>query len=86
MQFPVIHLNGTDAQSLFDGYVKAMNAASALIDALGAAAPNRRDYYPLGADASTKAQAEHIARAKMADTIYRELQALAIHVQEQGGL
>jgi hypothetical protein len=84
MQFPHIHINGTDAETLRDNYLKAMNAASALIDALRDCAPNGRDYYTISSDAASVAMTEHLARQRMADTVYRELQALAYWVIEQG--
>ncbi len=87
MQFPHIHINGTSPSDLFEGYVKAMKAASDLIDALRGTVPHGRDYYPIqNGDAVSVAMSEHLARAKMADTIYREMQALALYVQEQGSL
>jgi hypothetical protein len=86
MQFPHIHLNGTAAASLFDAYVDAMEAANKLERALEATHPNGRDYYPISEGAISVATAEHVERLKAVRKIFIEMEALALYVQEQGGL
>ena len=61
MMVPTVHLNGTSREALLEQYTKAHNALEVGLNALCAAAPNGRDYYPQGPDAFAKAQAEHSA-------------------------
>lgn len=79
MMLPTIHMNGTSRNDLFDGYMVAMAAVEAAIDALVRAAPHARDYYPQGPEAPSKANDEHIARLRALNTVARELTALAQH-------
>lgn len=76
---PSIHLNGTSAGALFDGYVKAMLAVDAAIEKLAQASPHGRDYYPQGDDAFDKARAEHTARIHALRGVAGELRDLAEH-------
>jgi|HubBroStandDraft_4_1064222.scaffolds.fasta_scaffold00038_31 hypothetical protein len=91
MRKPSIHLNGTDAQSLFDGYRAAYEAIRDAQRALAQCAPNGRDYYVqeatpgLGKDATCEAMDEHRARMAALATIEHELTILAMHVQDAGG-
>jgi len=82
MTLPTIHLNGTGAQALLDGYIDAGQAVRAAIDALQAAAPNGRDYYPQGAGVIGWATQEHNERCAKLRAVYAELQALAEHVSD----
>jgi hypothetical protein len=85
---PTIHLNGTDARSLFEGYKTAHEAVKAAQRALAQCAPNGRDYYvqkfnpPLGA--LNEAMAEHRARMAALETIERDLETLGLHVMDSG--
>ena len=73
---PHVHLNGTGRAALELQLETAANALLAAIGALELAAPNARDYYPLGDDAYPKARDEHNARiGKLADVLH-ELQAI----------
>lgn len=77
MTYPTIHLNGTAAEELRDGY---LNASAALHNAallLDECAPNGRDYYPQGAAAIDQAVAEHAARVKQLAKVYVDLAELA---------
>lgn len=85
MRLPTIHLNGTDAQSLFDGYKAAYEAVRDAQRALAQCAPNGRDYYPQEGNATSEAMAEHRARMAALDTIEREMAILAMHVHDVGG-
>jgi hypothetical protein len=79
MMKPSIHLNGTSRDDLFDGYMVAMAAVEAAIDALVRCAPHGRDYYPQGDDAWKQAYAEHDARLRALNSVSRELTELAAH-------
>ena len=52
--------------------------------ALVEAAPNGRDYYPLGDAALRQAEAEHRSRADRLRSVRDELQALSLLVYEAG--
>ena len=85
MRLPSIHLNGSDAQSLFDGYKAAYEAVKAAQAALAQCAPNGRDYYLQTGNATNEAMAEHRARMAALETIERDLETFALHVVEFGG-
>jgi hypothetical protein len=89
MRLPTIHLNGTDAQSLFDGYKAAHEAIKAAQEALAQCAPNGRDYYVQKTESgdwtdvpTNEAIYEHRARMAALETIERDLEALALHVMD----
>jgi hypothetical protein len=79
MILPTIHRNGTSKADLFDGYMTALAAMQAAIDAVIQTAPNGRDYYPQGDDALRQAMAEHRDRLRRLGTVADELNALAAH-------
>ena len=81
MMKPTIHLNGTSQQSLAEGYEKSVNALRVAQDALCAAAPNGRDYYPQGDSASYTARDEHQDRLKRTKSVIEELEALWESIQ-----
>ena len=83
MLVPTIHLNGTDKQSLLDGYMHALEALRAAQDALGSIAPNPRDYYVQGDEAAYVAAKEHAQRYMALVTIIREIEAIAEKVSDQ---
>ena len=79
MTFPTIHMNGTSAADLLEGYRKAMDALHDAQNALAECGPNGRDYYPQGPEAMTAALAEHWQRREKLAKIHDEVQELAIH-------
>lgn len=70
---PLVHLNGTSRASLEEQYLQAIQAVREAQKALTLAYPNGRDYYPLGADASARAMAEHRARVEKLTAVEDEL-------------
>jgi hypothetical protein len=84
MTLPTIHLNGTSAQALCDQADRVYDAAQALIEALAAAAPNGRDYYPQGPEATGLAITEHTARIAAVLQIQRDMQAVVQLAIERG--
>lgn len=80
---PSIHLNGTSAEVLLDGYVDACAAVLAAERALAACAPNPRDYYVQGPQAFELAQQRHYQRCDRLQSVRTELAMLAEHCQEQ---
>jgi len=84
MIFPTIHMNGTSAKSLIDQNRAAWNALRAAVEALDAAAPNGRDYYPQGDYAIGEAMHEHTERVKPLLKAMRELDAIAEYIYDTG--
>lgn len=83
MILPTIHLNGTDAESLFEQTCEVAGKLRAALVALDEAAPNARDYYPQGDRAFAQARTEHQARAAKLREVLQELEAIAEHVAEE---
>jgi hypothetical protein len=83
MLLPTIHMNGTAASDLLEGYIECGHALrQAIKDLENHGAPNGRDYYPQGPDAIQTAQREHAARiAKVAEVLH-DIEALAEHAAE----
>jgi hypothetical protein len=80
MMKPIVHMNGTSRNELIDGYITAMVAVEAAIDAIiKHAAPNGRDYYPISPSAYSEAHHEHQARLKALNAVALELNELAMH-------
>ena len=82
MQKPLVHLNGTSGESLLSGYVHVRATLTKGIEALHGAAPNARDYYPLGDDAFSAARREHEDRTRRLMSVLEEIHELAEHVQD----
>jgi hypothetical protein len=83
MTAPTVHLNGTSAAALLEGYEKATAAVTAALTALGEAAPNARDYYPQGPGAWTNVREAHMADLNALHTVLHHLQYLHESVQQQ---
>jgi hypothetical protein len=79
MILPTIHRNGSSKDDLFDGYMTALAAMQAAIDAVIQTGPHGRDYYPQGDDALRQAQAAHQDRLKRLHAVALELNTLAEH-------
>ncbi len=77
---PCVHTNGTSAEELLYQLDRAVNALQGAVEALYAAAPNNRDYYPTKSEAF--AQAQHTERAKKLSDVRAELREMRDHVQE----
>lgn len=93
MMFPMIHLNGSSPERLLDDLAAAHDSLTQAVDALRRAAPNARDYYPLGAlhdlqshfgvAAHTVAVEEHDARLTKLREVIEQIDQLQAHVLEQ---
>ena len=84
MQLPTIHMNGTSAQALYNGYRAAGSAVRKAIEALEETAPNARDYYLEGEDAFDRAVKEHAARVHALREVLKQTSMLAEGVAKQG--
>lgn len=77
---PTIHLNGSPASSLRDGYMEAFEAVRKAQEALQTrTSPHGRDYYPQGSHALEGAIGEHYSRVQRLSEISSELLELAEH-------
>lgn len=56
MLIPTVHLNGTSGQDLLEQQQAVLDALRAVREAMVAAMPNGRDYYPQGEDAIGEAR------------------------------
>jgi len=81
---PTIHINGTGKADLLNGYRQAMAAVRLAIDAVRSTAPHGRDYYVQRDNPIQMAMREHAERLVKLQSVFDELQALAIHVSNQG--
>jgi hypothetical protein len=61
---PTIHMNGDTAKTLIEQWKAVYTASNALLEALRAARPNGRNFYPQGERAIFIAQDEHRRREK----------------------
>ena len=82
MQAPIVNLHGTSKSELLDQHFAACDAIRAAMLALGAAAPNGRDYQTQPG-AYTFARAEHSDRVQALDRILIELQDIAEQIDAQ---
>ena len=80
---PVIHLNGTGAQTLFDSYEVARTATIFALRAFEAVEFNGRDYYPIHPDAYGVARAQRQAMAQKLDEVAKYLLAHLIHIGDR---
>ena len=79
MTKPTIHLNGTAARDLAQGYCDAMCAVNDAAAKVAEAGPNARDYYPQGQPAIDAAMAQHRDRLDRLRAVAAELEELATH-------
>jgi hypothetical protein len=81
---PMIHLNGTSKDVLATQYNDAVTVLRGAIQALEDAAPNARDYYPMGEAAPLQAIREHGERLKKLRSVLSELTEIRDACIEQG--
>lgn len=80
---PTIHMNGTPAKMLLEGYDNLEGALLAAQDALGKVEFNARDYYPQGMEAWKAARDEWTELQTQLNTIREKVVAVMIHIHEQ---
>lgn len=80
---PTIHMNGSSGERLLEDTEAACRAVVVAIDALCAAAPNARDYYPQGPTAWPAADDAHRARLAKLIEVRNELNALHEGIYDQ---
>lgn len=80
---PTVHNNGTSKERLIEALCEATNKLREACTALGECTPNGRDYYVQGNTALGKALDEHRSRLQRIDDVRKELDQLAIAIDEQ---
>ena len=80
---PCVHLNGTSASALCDQLNEVYLALETAAEKLREAAPNGRDYYPLGPDALTAAVEQHRRRMGVIRGLQDELSQSIEAIQAQ---
>jgi len=75
--FPLIHLNGTSAETLANQYDAAYEVLMEALERLNETAPNQRDYYMLSEEEWEAALDAHFARMKAIRQVMQELGELA---------
>lgn len=83
MTVPTIHSNGTSKERLIEALCEATNKLREAFDAIRECAPNGRDHYVQGPAALGKAIDEHQSRLQRIDDVRKELDQLAIAIDEQ---
>ena len=78
---PSIHLNGSSAESLLEGYAEAYKALVTAHGILRATAPNARDYYVQGPNAYAQAVKEHDDRMTRVNEVRAEIETLMEKVE-----
>ncbi len=73
---PMVHLNGTSRRELQEQLEAAGIALNEAIDQVSYAAPNGRDYYPLGPGAFQTATVQHLDRVQRLRSVRDELLAI----------
>lgn len=81
MIYPTIHMNGTSANMLKEGYLEAHRAIKDAADKVCAVEFNARDYYVAGPDAWTQAREEHNGRINRLHAVADELMQILEHIQ-----
>jgi hypothetical protein len=79
---PLVNLNGTSFTSLMDQLRNAGGAVRVAMDKLAEAAPHGRDYQTAPSGTLQRAEAEHRRRAAALKSVYDELVAMAIALDE----
>lgn len=83
MLAPLVHTNGTSAESLLDGLLAQRTALRKAIDTLCEYGPNARDYYPQGEHAFAQARREHEQRIEVLRDVNVQLDQILENVCDQ---
>jgi hypothetical protein len=80
---PMVHLNGTSGEELIRQMRACVEALGGALNALYTAAPNARDYYPLGDCAFATARAQHEGWIAAVADVQRACMALLDGIVDQ---
>lgn len=81
---PTIHLNGTSKASLMAEYLAALEAMRNAIEAVQAITVHGRDFYVKEEGALLKATSQKRKQLTALDSVYAELEQIALMIDEQG--
>ena len=81
---PTIHSNGTSKEELVQQRIDVMEALTDLKEAMKAATPNARDYYPQGGSAALQAREAWVERMKMIEQLRDEVEMEAMKLTLEG--
>jgi hypothetical protein len=82
LQKPMVHRNGTARSDLVEQFCNAASAIHKAMRVVEHAAPNARDYYPLGDMAFKRASAEYQDRLARLRSVADELEALSEYCED----
>ncbi len=80
---PMIHLNGSSAESLEKQYLEAMLALDAAIEKFNKIDFHGRDYYVISPDAYEKARVTRAEQSLKLTAVIEYLERHIIHIQNQ---
>jgi len=83
MQFPTVHLNGTDYKTLYNEYMNAYDRVDDALQALREVTVHGRDYYVQDGNAFEQARREHIERLEKLESVKRDLEKIIINLNDQ---
>lgn len=83
MQFPRVHLNGTDGRTLLEEYLSSARKVLEAINAVFEIEVHDRDYYVISPEAGATARREHLERLNAMRKVYADLMAIAENIDEQ---
>lgn len=83
LQCPMIHLNGSSAQTLLEDLSDAYSAVNAAMDVMRKVGPNGRDFYTMGPEAMTLATDQHRSRCLKLQNVLDELEAIIGAIEEK---
>lgn len=83
LSVPTIHMNGTSGEELISQLTYALRAVSMAREAVAAASPNARDYYPKGPESYSLAVQQAVAREQKLREVGDELSQLLEAVIEE---
>lgn len=81
---PIIHMNGSDKETLEREYEAAARAVQAAIKAVEDITVHGRDYYPLGDDAFRQARDEHIEHLQALEKVKKDLTYVWLAIHKSG--
>ena len=83
MIIPTVHLNGTSGQDLLEQQQAVLDALLAVREAMMAATPNARDYYPQGEDAFGEAREAFRKQYHIIGDLILDFDAVMMGIDEQ---
>ena len=78
---PFIHLNGSSAKRLAEGYQRVVDLLREAQQAISEVAPNQRDYYPELVSHFETARKQHVERVNAISGMLFDYEALRYHAE-----